>query len=333
MTPVLTFFNNQGGIGKTSLIYHLAWTYADQGKRVVAVDLDPQAKLTAAFLDEDQIEELWNDHAAGATIDQCVRPLLTGKGDMTPPELQRIATGLYLLPGDAALSSAEDMLFAAWFDSLDKGNDQAMPVLSAFWKTIQIAAKNAKADLILVDIGPNLGAINRSALLATDYIVIPLGADLFSQRSLRSLGPEMRRWKRGWAKRLDIWRSGDVRHLDLALPKGDMRPIGYLYQRHSAWAGSSIHTDDKWVQRIPAIYREAVLAEPSIPGMRQQDDPCCLATIKHYRSLIPMAQERRKPIFKLSSADGAIGSHAGAVRDAKLDFQQLADRIAQQMTD
>ncbi len=53
--PVLTFFNNKGGVGKTSLVYHLSWMFAEIGIRVLAVDLDPQANLTAAFLDEDQL--------------------------------------------------------------------------------------------------------------------------------------------------------------------------------------------------------------------------------------------------------------------------------------
>ena len=41
-----------------------------------------------------------------------------------------------------------------------------------------------------------------------------------------------------------------------------------------------------------------------------------------------MAQEHRKPIFNLTSADGAIGSHANAVQDAKTDFMELARKIA-----
>ena len=49
------------------------------------------------------------------------------------------------------------------------------------------------------------------------------------------------------------------------------------------------------------------------------------------RSLIPMAQEHRKPIFNLTSADGAIGSHANAVQDAKKDFQRLAEKIAKKI--
>lgn len=65
--------------------------------------------------------------------------------------------------------------------------------------------------------------------------------------------------------------------------------------------------------------------------MKPQDDPECLATLRHYRSLIPMGQEARKPIFHLTSADGAIGSHAQAVQEAYKDFQQLAEKILERM--
>jgi len=44
----VAFFNNKGGVGKTSLVYHLAWMYADLGLSVVAADLDPQASSTKA---------------------------------------------------------------------------------------------------------------------------------------------------------------------------------------------------------------------------------------------------------------------------------------------
>ena len=71
--PVLTFFNNKGGVGKTSLIYHLAWMFASLGKRVVVADLDPQANITAAFLDEDRIESIWQNSDSGLTIFQCCR--------------------------------------------------------------------------------------------------------------------------------------------------------------------------------------------------------------------------------------------------------------------
>ena len=51
----IAFFNNKGGVGKTSLVYHLAWMFADHGIKTLAVDLDPQANLTAMFLDEERL--------------------------------------------------------------------------------------------------------------------------------------------------------------------------------------------------------------------------------------------------------------------------------------
>jgi chromosome partitioning protein len=66
--PVIAFFNNKGGVDKTSLVYHLAWMFSDLGWRVLAADLDPQANLTAAFLDEDQLENLWEEAFGGSRI-------------------------------------------------------------------------------------------------------------------------------------------------------------------------------------------------------------------------------------------------------------------------
>ncbi|AYC18401.1 Sporulation initiation inhibitor protein Soj [Dickeya dianthicola] len=332
-TPVLTFFNNKGGVGKTSLIYHLAWMFTNLRKRVVIADLDPQANLTAAFLDENRIEAIWNTPGSNSTIYQCIKPL-TGVGDITQPHLQNIATDLYLLPGDVALSGFEDLLSSEWPNSMADNNlYRPMRILTAFWQVIQMAAEKVQADIILVDIGPNLGAINRSVLLATDYVAIPLGADLFSLQGLSNLGPTLRGWKNLWRKRLDNWQDNpeSQSHPDFKLPTGKMLPIGYLCQQHGVRLDRPVKAYDKWVQRIPSVYREAVLNESPVQDMKQESDPYCLATIKHYRSLIPMAQEYRKPIFNLTSADGAIGSHANAVSDAKKDFRQLAIKIAAQI--
>lgn len=332
-SPVLTFFNNKGGVGKTSLIYHLSWMYAKLRKRVVIVDLDPQANLTAAFLDEDTIETLWNDQTEGSTIYQCVKPL-TAVGDIVEPVLKKIIPDLYLIPGDVALSGYEDALSNEWPNSMADNNlYRPMRILSSFWQVMQMAAAKIEADVILVDVGPNLGAINRSVLIATDYVVIPLGADLFSLQGLKNLGPTLRGWKRLWKKRLDNWKESleSKDHKDFLLPLAEMQPIGYLCQQHSVRLDRPVKAYDKWVNRIPRIYRQAVLSENSDTTIKPVDDPYCLATIKHYRSLIPMAQEHRKPIFNLTSADGAIGSHANAVHDAGKDFRMLGEKIGEKI--
>ena len=326
--PVLTFFNNKGGVGKTSLVYHLAWMLSDMGYRALACDLDPQANLTAAFLNEERLENLWNDnnHAAGQTIMQCVRPL-TRVGDIQSPTLARITTSLNLIPGDLALAGFEDDLSEQWPNAL-RSSDLYRPfrVLTAFATVMQDGAQQMNADIVLADVGPNLGAINRSALIATDYIIVPLGADLFSLQGLRNLGPSLRRWREDWGKRKDNWVKPEF-----ALPAGTMQPIGYVVQQHGVRLSRPVKAYDKWVNRMPEEYARNLLGDTAGPyaATPALDVQHALATVKHYRSLVPMAQEARKPIFHLTTADGAIGSHAAAANDARRDFKRLASKIAQ----
>jgi chromosome partitioning protein len=97
--PIIAFFNNKGGVGKTSLVYHLAWMYQEQGKRVIAVDFDPQANLTAAFLDEERLEEIWLAKDQPNTVFRCIQPLIRGVGDIAPPQLEVVTDGGFAVVG------------------------------------------------------------------------------------------------------------------------------------------------------------------------------------------------------------------------------------------
>ncbi|OGT81929.1 MAG: chromosome partitioning protein [Gammaproteobacteria bacterium RIFCSPLOWO2_02_FULL_61_13] len=322
--PVLTFFNNKGGVGKTSLVYHMAWMFSEMGKRIVAIDLDPQANLTSAFLPEDQLEALWDEDTAleGArTVYQCVRPL-TEVGDIREPEAKQINSRLCLIPGDLGLAGFEDFLSQEWPNCFGSGaRYRPFRVLTAFWQVSQLAAKQHNADLILADVGPNLGAINRSALIGSNHVVIPLAADLFSLQGLRNLGPTLRAWRSDWQTRVANWSQPAFE-----LPTGSMQPVGYIVQQHTERLSRPVKAYDKWAARIPSVYRSSVLDEPP-EAIAPESDAYCLARLKHYRSLVPMAQEVRKPIFQLSSADGAIGSHSYAVTEARTHFRALAKTI------
>ena len=177
--------------------------------------------------------------------------------------------------------------------------------------------------MVLVDVGPGLGAINRSALIATDFVVVPLTADLFSRQGLRNLGPTLRRWKTDWRKRSDNWTEPEFH-----LPSGPMRPIGYVIQQHGERLSRPVIACDRWMKQMPAEYSRSVLdREPSSRSLDPEADPNRIATVKHYRSLISLGQSARKPIFALTPADGALGSHAAAARDASRDFRRLVQEI------
>ncbi len=321
--PVVAFFNNKGGVGKTSLVYHLAWMFAERGHRVLAADLDPQCNLTAAFVDEDRLEEIMIGNQPSLSIYGAISPLKAGTGDIAIPHIEALDEKLALVLGDMALSIFEDDLSEVWPKCLSPNEERAFRVTSAFWRVMQEGAKRHEADLILVDLGPNLGAINRAALIAADYVVIPLGPDLFSLQGLRNLGPVLESWRVGWRKRLDE-RPKDF----IDLPEARIQPIGYIIMRHSVRFDRPVKAYDRWIARIPSTYAEYVLQEEAGTALAVDADPNCIATLKDYRSLMPLAQEARKPMFFLKPADGALGAHTSAVTGAYKDFRALTEQIA-----
>ena len=318
----LAFFNNKGGVGKTSLVYHLAWMYASRGVSVLAVDLDPQANLSSMFLEEDRLVELWDDGGSGTLIDS-LRPLMNRTGDIQEPHVERLNDRLGLVPGNLALSRFEDLLSENWPKCLD-GQEAAFRVVTAFHRIILAAVAQHPADIVLIDVGPNLGAINRSALIAAEQVVLPLGPDLFSLQGMKNLGPTLRDWRKGWTKRLDELPS----EAGIAAPGGEMQPVGYVVMQHGIRDSRPVKAYQRWMDRIPRVYRESVLDDRTSTPPAPEIDPYNLALLKHYRSLMPMAMDARKPMFFLKPADGAIGSHGEAVRACYDDFRQLAKRIA-----
>jgi cellulose biosynthesis protein BcsQ len=123
--------------------------------------LDAQANLASAFLDEDALEGLWETNPGPTTVYRAIKPL-TQVGDIQQPVLQKITENLRLVPGDVALAAFEDTLSEAWPASMgDASLYRPFRILTAFLQVAQMAANEAGADLILADVGPNLGAINR----------------------------------------------------------------------------------------------------------------------------------------------------------------------------
>jgi len=322
----IAFFNNKGGVGKTTVVYHLAWMFSKLGVNIVAVDLDPQSNLTTAFVSDERMAELWNDEDDVRTILGAIQPLVERLGDISDPWVEEIDDNIGLIPGDLGLNVFEDRLAAAWPACLDDNQANAADafrVMTAFYRIMHAAAEKRNADVVIIDVGPNLGAINRAALVAADHVVMPLGANLFSLRGLQNIGPKLREWRLGWNNR----RSQGKVPRKLIMPSGEMEPVGYIVLQHVVRQDRPVKAYQRWVDRIPEVYRSHVLNE-STTDVDTKSDPNMLATLKHYRSLMPLAEDARKPVFMLKAADGALGSHARAVQDAYSDFEHLARAIA-----
>ena len=322
----VAFFNNKGGVGKTSLVYHLAWMLSEQGYRVIAADLDPQANLSSMFLDEERLGYVWQDKKR-KTIDGDMSPLFDGSGDISEdPHIEKIDERIGLLVGDLELSKREDELSSQWPKCL--GNDiRAFRVMTAFSRLINHAHKKFEADIVLIDVGPNLGAINRAALIASDYVVIPLAPDLFSLQGLRNVGPALEGWRRDWKGRIER----KPQDLDIDLPSGTMQSLGYILMRHSIRSSRPVKAFTRWIEEVPPEYRRCVLKEADPKEITIDKDEHLLAHLKDYRSLMPLAQEANKPMFMLKPADGVIGAQQSAVSSCYRDFKSLAGKIMQRI--
>jgi hypothetical protein len=110
-----------------------------------------------------------------------------------------------------------------------------------------------------------------------------------------------------------------------------MRPLGYIVLQHSVRLDRPVRAYQKWADRIPSVYREVVLGQSDGEVPPVDRDEHCIAMLKHYHSLVPLAQEARKPLFLLRPADGAIGAHQHAVQSAYRDFAEVASQIEKRL--
>lgn len=317
---VITFFNNKGGVGKTTTVYHIAWMLSEMGIKCIAIDLDPQSNLTSMFLPDDRLETIYEKEEA-CTVLSAITPIISGD-PYEPVHIETITDYLGLIIGDLALSTFEDKLSDSWLKCLDK-DIYSFRIMSIFNTIINDAASRFDAEYILIDVGPNLGAINRAVLLSSDYMIVPVASDLFSLQEIKNIGTTLHTWKQQWKYRLEQ----KPNNTKFEIPNGDIKPAGYIVMQYSAKESRPVQSYLRWANRIPQVFRTYVLNENETLNYTVENDPYCIALLKHYRSLAPMSMEAHKPIFLLKPADGAIGAHLYAVKKSYEEFSCFTKNI------
>ena len=315
----IAFVSGTGGAGKTSLVYHLAHMLPRLGYPTLAVDLDPLATLSSLFLGDKRLEEMWDE--GSHTVFSSVAPLIDGQGDIGRPRPFPITESLWGLAGEPAMWSLDGPLAEARF-KCDAGERSALSRLSVFHRVVRRAGQDTNSAVALLDLGSGLGSINRTALLAADFLVFPLVADTFSLHGLKILGPFIRQWREEWMHLRE--RAGGA---SVELPEGLMVPVGYVALRLNSFQGRRTRFHSQWMNQIPAVYATEVLGVKEM-GTPMAGDQTCLAVLRNYGSLMSMAQEARKPMFDLGPADGVVGSYAPLVHDCFESFETLAMSLA-----
>lgn len=162
---IISFFNQKGGCGKSTSASNLAAYLSRHGKKVLAVDMDPQANLTVSLG--------INDEELQTTIYDLLRNSEFKKERILEVIQETSYERLFLLPSDITLSDAEITLSTAM-------NRETI------LKKILSQVKD-KYDFIIIDCPPSLGLLSVNALSASDYIVVPVTPQFFSIKGIKDL--------------------------------------------------------------------------------------------------------------------------------------------------
>ena len=171
----LTLFNHKGGVGKTTLTDNLSDAFSDLGFCVLMVDADPQCNLTSFFLEEAYLDDLLgdsDDNTSGGTIWSAIKPVVDGKGSIRDINLVDLENNMFICPGDVLLADYEEELPAAWTGSFAR-KQRDYDVTSALSRAARQLGKKCNADIIIFDVGPNVGPLNRTILLDVDCFATP----------------------------------------------------------------------------------------------------------------------------------------------------------------
>ncbi len=163
MSIVIAIANQKGGVGKTTSTINLAYALANRGKRVLAVDADPQASLTMYFdYDPDALEEQ----------EKTLYFSLLGE---TPLETLVLGENPALVPSSIALADAEPELITNVLLSAPTAlRDKLREIRDRY-------------DFVLIDCSPSLGLLTVNAMTAADAILVPVKTDHLSFRGVERL--------------------------------------------------------------------------------------------------------------------------------------------------
>jgi cellulose biosynthesis protein BcsQ len=257
VTPkIITIFNNKGGVGKTTLTYHLAYALGELGKRVLMIDLDPQCNLTIFSLTMEEIHDIWiaedafiEDFAAARkgmakskfgsllsqprTIHFDLKPTEDGTAeiDTLPPPIT-LQENVHLIPGRLTLHLFEAKVGERW-----SGIYQGDPLSIRTGTKVRTLAYDYAAkhgyEVVIFDTSPSLGALNRNLLSLADGFLIPCAPDLFSVYGIRNIGNALSVWRKQFESIFQF--LSDTKRNQF--PEKFVRFIGYTIYNAKRYAG------------------------------------------------------------------------------------------------
>ena len=326
----LSFFNNKGGVGKTTLSTNVAHYFATHGKRVLYVDCDPQCNATQLMLTEKQCEEIYGSSedsyevlrkSVTKSVYSLFIPLIEGEpvidSDIHVVHSKRFKVDV--LPGHPNLSQIEDVMSESWSNAMSRKTGDFRRI---HWAgQLATAMEDAdRYDVIFFDVGPSLGPFNRTVLLGCDAFVTPTATDLFSYHAFGNLARWFEKWTAEYSEIAEgnkaAWSeiSADIssKTRPLRLPGENGRNLEYLGYTTLEYIKKTARGEEQLVgafERFRGKFADEANRIGTTLSSVQSD--YLLGHIQHMYSMPASAQDGSAPIADLGRQDGVFGSQLG----------------------
>lgn len=345
---VISVFNNKGGVGKTTLTYHVAHALAEMGKKVLLIDADPQCNLTIYSLPQEKIHKLWEvedrfiDEGYESSKEKCgpekyksvmvsprslhflLKPTEEGTGDhveLPPPA--KLTKNLHIIPGRLTLHLYEEKVASRWTD-IYRGEPLAIRTIT---KIRQLAEKYSEThgfDYVIIDTSPSLGTLNKVIISTVDGFFVPASPDLFSLYGIKNIGKALSSWKDEFNIVYKLI-SEEKRHV---FPKNFVTFLGYTIYNAKKYAGYK----NKWelalahlnyAKQIPDVIESNI--QKDIRSHLTKDlleAPIGEIAVMHTHNTFPsMAQHYNKPMWEVPNLPNLEKEHINTLAGSREKYR------------
>ena len=321
----LTFFNNKGGVGKTTLAFNTAVEFANKGYKTVLIDLDPQCNLTRLALGEEYYENTLFSHLS-KTIYDVLSGVINGGGDVdlsgSFEQVKGAPENLYLQRGDLRLSDYEELLSTA-FGNAAAGTRNGYFVTSAIDRFMREKGMSDDVDIFVIDTSPTMGRLNRVILLGTDYFAVPMNPDAFSLQGIENLGTKLEEWKKNW-RDTGYALSGNTEKQYVL--DGEGLFIGYILNSYNVYSEKPIKDHQQWIDKIPQSVKTYLSEKHCRNGLVAASYSSPLHDIQDYGMIPALCHKDGRAIFDIDPSKLKQGTGEN-LEKAKREFDELSDNI------
>lgn len=349
---IISVFNNKGGVGKTTLTFHVAHALADMGFKVLIMDADPQCNLTIFALGQEHIHNIWaaedpfidegyesskiklkGDHfekiaSNPRSIHYLLKPTEEGTGehDSWPPPVSLTKT-LAIIPGRLTLHLYEEKVASRWTD-VYRGEPLAIRTITRIRWLAEKYAKLYDYDYVLIDTSPSLGALNKIIISTVDGFFIPASPDLFSLYGIKNIGKALSIWK-GEFNVIYQLISNEKRSF---FPKSFVTFLGYTIYNAKKYSG----LNNKWnLARAHLEYAEQIprtIRDNINESMRDHltdemlNTPIGETSVMHTHNTFPsMAQRYNVPMWLVPASKDLEEDHRSTVGGASAKYLETRE--------